>query len=133
MGVRNTLGSTLTALWWQQDLIGSPSCPSAHFVRQVRLSRKCFALVNDRPRVGSIFDPTNEAVDVRDVGYLKVFILFRIKVDVEAIQPRILLCEYTPVKQRECKSRSFLQAEVLVPFGKRDRYDVLEASVERLE
>ena len=52
--------------------------------------------------------------------------------DVEAIQPRVLLCENARVKQCERKSCSFIEADVFIPFEKCDRYNVLEPSVVQL-
>ena len=70
-------------------------------------------------------------MDIRNVGDLKTCVLGRIKVDVETIQSRVLLCEYTPVKQRECESCSFVKVKVFIPVGKCDRYDVLEMPIVR--
>ena len=68
---------------------------------QVGLSREFAAFVNDCPGAGFIFYPTNETMDARDIGDLKIFILLRIKVDIEAVQSWILLCKYALVKQCE--------------------------------
>ena len=75
---------------------------------QVCLPRKSSSPVNNCPRCGTVFDPTNKATDTRDVGDLKICVLDRIKVDVETIQPWVLWCEYAFMEQRERKSRPLI-------------------------
>ena len=86
-----------------------------YFVGEVRLSRELPAPVDNCPGIRPIFDPTNEATDMGDVSDLEIRVHCRIKVDVEAVQPRILLCEYARVEQRKCRSRSFVQVKGLIP------------------
>jgi len=103
------------------EVLQAPGCVLlTGFVCQVRLSGKSSTPVNNCPGVGSISDPTNQAVDARDISDLKVCILFRIELDVEAIQSWVLLREHALAEKCEYESCSFVQVKVLIPFGKCD-------------
>ena len=66
---------------------------------------------------------------MQDISDIETFVLLRVEVDVEAIQPRVLWCEHAPVKQCKRKGRSSVEAKVTVPFGKFNRYDVLKVPI----
>jgi len=96
---------------------------------QVGLSGEFSISVNDCPGVGSISDPTDKIMDAWDISDLKIFVLLRIKVDVETVQSWILFCEYTPVKQCKREGCSSVETKVVVSFRELNRYNMLEASV----
>ena len=92
-----------------------PCYPLTGLVCQVCLSRERSAPVNDRPRVWSVFNPANEAVNIRDFGDLKILVFHRIEVDVEAVQPWVLRREHAFAKQCECGNRPSLKPQVFEP------------------
>jgi len=87
-------------------------------VCQVCFSREFSALVNDCLGVGPISDLTYKTMDAQDVSDFETFVLLQIEVDIEAIQPWVLLCEHALVEQHKRKGCSSVKAKVIVPFRK---------------
>lgn len=83
-------------------------------------------LVDDCPRPLSILDSTNEAMDARILSYFEVFVFPRIEVDVKTIWLWVLPGRHASAKQCKCDSGPFRYLQVLVVFGKFDRYKVFE-------